>query len=56
MNHLETIILKRPMAFRSYLRQRGIPNIVKIMSKFNNENFLEKLNEVVENYRFYEEK
>ena len=24
--------------------------------KFNNENFLEKLNEVVENYRLYEEK
>ena len=38
-------------------RQRGIPEYCENYGlKFNNENFLEKLNEVVENYRLYEEK
>ena len=53
-HHIEAAQCGLPLLF---IDSGGIPEYCeKYGLKFNNENFLEKLNEVVENYRLYEEK
>ena len=53
-HHIEAAQCGLPLLF---IDSGGIPEYCeKYGLKFNNENFIEKLNEVVENYRLYEEK
>ena len=53
-HHIEAAQCGLPLLF---IDSGGIPEYCENYGlKFNNENFLEKLNEVVENYRLYEEK